>query len=93
MVVRCKGIADRILTAGLVAGMSGKRLIERIQQNEDDQPEDDLGGDAHLLGYFFVEVFVLHGAAPHGEMQMELCPSLAITSMDSIVNMRPRIRL
>ena len=38
----------------LVAEVAGDPLVEGVEQEDDDQPEDDLGGDAFLLDDLFV---------------------------------------
>jgi hypothetical protein len=43
--------------AGSVAG---EGLVEGVEQDNGDYPEDDLGGNTFLFGYFFVQIFILH---------------------------------
>jgi hypothetical protein len=45
---------------GLVTGVAGEGFVEGVEQNDGDDPEDDLGGDAFLLGYLFVKVLAFH---------------------------------
>ena len=41
-----------------MSGVSGERFVEHVESASDDDPENDLGGDALLLDDLFVEAFV-----------------------------------
>jgi hypothetical protein len=51
------GFSPPDVVAGLVAEMADCQ-IEGVEKADDDQPEDDLGGNALLFDDFFVEAFV-----------------------------------
>ena len=50
------GFAGR--RGGLVGGVPGERFVEGVEQDDDDDPKDNAGGNTVFAGNFFVEVFV-----------------------------------
>jgi hypothetical protein len=43
-----------------MTGVAGEGLIEGVEKNEGEHPEDNLGGNAFLFDDLFVEVFFAH---------------------------------
>jgi hypothetical protein len=58
----------RAFLLSLVDEVARERFVEGVEQSEDDNPEDDLCGNAFAADDFFVEGFVLlaHAEAPDG---------------------------